>query len=279
VQFTSRGICLTILLYTYGMSWASRRRFLYIFGFLLVVGSVTIIPLWIYLYKPGDCFDGKQNNAEVSVDKGGDCRLLDQRALLPPTVVWTRAMAVRLPGQEQGTYSAVAYVENPNVNAGVMEAPYRFALYDDKNVLVAEVEGSTYVMPGTVTPVFEGGINTGHRKAARAYFEFTAPLVWQRLYDATEPITIPTKEVVNADKEPRLNAVIKNGSVVDLRQTQFVAIIFDTAGNAFAGSATEVQFLERGKQQDVVFTWPDPFQYLPGRIDVLPVLKPLLEPR
>ncbi|OGG59594.1 hypothetical protein A2765_03245 [Candidatus Kaiserbacteria bacterium RIFCSPHIGHO2_01_FULL_56_24] len=261
------------------MSWASRRRFLYIFGFLLVVGSVTIIPLWIHFYKPGDCSDGKQNNAETAVDKGGDCRLLDERSLLPVTVVWTRTMPVRVPGQEQGSYSAVAYIENPNVNAGVMQAPYRFKLYDSENVLVAEVEGSTYVMPGTVTPVFEGGINTGHRKAARAYFEFTAPLVWERLYDATEPITVPTKDVVNATTEPRLNAVVKNGSVADLRNTQFVATIFDTAGNAFAGSATEVQFLERGKQQDVVFTWSEPFPYLPGRIDVLPVMKPLLKPR
>jgi hypothetical protein len=261
------------------MSWASRRRFLYIFCFLLVVGSVTIIPLWIHFYKPGDCFDGKQNNAETAIDKGGDCSLLDERALLPVTVVWARTMPVRVPGQEQGSYSAVAYIENPNVNAGVMQAPYRFKLYDSDNVLVAEAEGVTYVMPGTVTPVFEGGINTGHRKAARVYFEFTTPLVWERLYDATEPITVPTKDVVTPNTEPRLNAVVKNGSVSDLRNTQFVATIFDTAGNAFAGSATEVQFLERGKQQDVVFTWSEPFPYLPGRIDVLPVMKPLTKPR
>jgi len=267
------------LLYTYRMSWASRRRFLYIFGFLFVIGSLTLIPLAKYLYKPGDCFDGKLNNGETAIDKGGKCRLLDERALLPTTIVWSRTMPVRMPGTEQGSFSAVAYVENPNVNAGVMQAPYAFKLYDENNVLVAEVEGVTHIMPGTVTPVFEGGINTGFRKATRAFFEFTAPLVWERLYDATEPITVPTKEIVNAQTEPRLNAVIKNGSVVDLRDTQFVAIVFDTAGNAFAGSATEVRFLERGEQQDVVFTWPDPFPYLPGRIDVLPIMKPLREPR
>lgn len=260
------------------MSWASRRRFLFIFGFLLIIGALTFIPLALYLYEPGNCFDGKMNNGETAVDKGGSCTLLDERALLPITVVWTRAMPVRMPGEQQGSFSAVAYVENPNVNAGVMKAPYRFKLYDDKNVLVAEVEGVTSVMPGTVTPVFEGGINTGHRKAARAFFEFSAPLVWERLYDATAPITVPTKDLQNIEKEPRLRTIIKNDSVQDLRETQFVAIIFDTAGNAFAGSATEVQFLERGAQQEVVFTWPDPFLYLPGRIDVLPMMKPLRQP-
>ncbi len=259
------------------MSWASRRRFLYIAGFVLFLAAVGGIPLIMYLYEPGDCFDGKQNNAETAIDKGGNCRLLDERALLPVTTVWSRVMPVRMPGTEQGSFSAVAYVENPNVNAGVMKAPYIFKLYDTNNVLVAEVEGVTPIMPGTVTPIFEGGINTGFRKAARAYFEFTAPLVWERLYDATEPITIPTKEIVDAQTEPRLNAVIKNGSVVDIRDTQFVAIVFDTAGNAFAGSATEVQFLERGTQMPVTFTWPDPFPFLPGRIDVLPIMKPLVE--
>lgn len=264
------------------MSWASRRRFLYIFVFLLIVGSLTLIPLVRYLYEPGNCSDGKMNNGETAIDKGapdGPCRLLDERTLLPTTIVWSRAMPVRMPGAEQGSFSAVAYVENPNTNAGVMEAPYIFRLYDENNVLVAEVEGVTPIIPGNVTPVFVGGINTGFRKATRAFFEFTAPLVWHRLYDATEPITVPTKEIVDANTEPRLNAVIRNGSVVDLKDTQFVAIVFDTAGNAFAGSATEVQFLERGKQQDVAFTWQDPFPYLPGRIDVLPIMKPLLEPR
>ena len=261
------------------MSWASRRRFLFIFGFVVVVAAVTIIPLWMYLYKPGTCSDGKQNNGETAIDKGGPCQILDERSLLPVTVVWTRAMPVRLPGQQSGTYSAVAYVENPNVNAGVMQAPYRFKLYDSDNVLVADVEGSTFIMPGTVTPVFAGGINTGHREAVRAYFEFTAPLTWERLYDATSPITVPTKEVVNAATAPRLNTVVQNNSVVDLRDVQFVAVIFDTAGNAFAGSSTVVPLLERGKQQNLVFTWPDAFQYLPGRIDVLPVLEPLQKPR
>lgn len=261
------------------MSWASRRRFLYIAGFFLVLGSVTILPLLAYLNKPGDCFDGIQNNKETAIDKGGDCMLLDERALLPVTIVWARAMPVRLPGEEKGSFSAVAYIENPNVNAGVARAPYRFKLYDDANVLISEIEGVTPVMPGTVTPVFIGGVDTGFRKAGRVFFEFSAPLVWHRLYDATEPITVPTKEILNAATEPRLRAVIKNDSVQDLRNTQFVATVFDTAGNAFAGSATEVQFLERGDQQEVYFTWRDPFPYLPGRIDVLPIMTPLEEPR
>jgi hypothetical protein len=51
-------------------------------------------------------------------------------------------------------------------------------------------------------------------------------------------------------------------------------VVFDTAGNAFAGSSTVVPVLTDGERQEIVFTWPDPFPFVPGRIDVLPSLEP-----
>ena len=252
------------------MSWASRRRTAYTFGtilfFLVVIGGP--VAYW-YFSIPATCTDGIQNQGETAIDKGGNCPLLDERTLSPHAILWTREFPVR-----DGTYNAVAYVENPNENAGVLQAPYRFRLYDDRNILVAEREGVGFIMPGTVTAFFEGAIDTGNRKVARAYLEFTAPLVWERMYDATLPITVVSKEITDPGTAPRLTATIKNTSVVKLRNVQFVAAVFDTAGNAFAGSSTIVPLLNDGETKEIVFTWPDPFLYVPGRIDVLPVLKP-----
>lgn len=252
------------------MSWASRRRTVYVIGLITFFGLLIGIPLlnW-YFAIPETCTDGIQNQTETAIDKGGPCALLDERTLSPHAVVWSRAFSVR-----DGSYNAIGYVENANDDAGVFAAPYRFKLYDSRNILVAEKEGVTFVMPGTVTPVFAGGIDTGNRAVARAYLEFTAPLVWERMYDVTEPITIVSKTITDVSATPRLSALIKNTSVADFRDVQFVAVVFDTAGNAFAGSSTVVPILEDGAQMEIVFTWPDPFLYVPGRIDVIPLLKP-----
>ncbi len=252
------------------MSWASRRRSAYIFGVIAFFGVLIAGPL-LYWYAgiQETCFDGIQNQGESAVDKGGPCQLLDERTLTPHAILWTRALQVR-----DGTYSVVAYVENPNENAGVMLAPYRFRLYDDRNVLVAERLGATYVMPGTITPFYEGAIDTGNRSVARAYLEFTAPLVWERLFDATRPIVVATKDLTDPGSSPRLVARIQNTSVADLQDVQFVAVIFDTAGNAIEASSTVVPSLEDGDEKEIVFTWPDPFEYVPGRTDVLPILEP-----
>jgi hypothetical protein len=252
------------------MSWASRRQAAYIFGVLLFFGALVGIPVaYWYLTIPVTCEDGVRNQGETAVDKGGPCKLLDERMLTPHAVLWTRAFSVR-----DGSYSAVAYVENPNESGGVARAPYRFRLYDDRNVLVAERQGSTYIMPGAVTPVYEGAIDTGNRSVARAYFEFTAPLVWERLYDATRIIVVEEKDMADPGTTPRLSATIRNTAVSGLRDIEFVAVIYDTAGNAFASSATVVPTLEDGETKEIVFTWPDPFQYLPGRTDVIPLLEP-----
>ena len=252
------------------MSWATRRRAAYTFGTILFFFLIFGIPLFLwYTSLPETCTDGIQNGDETGVDKGGSCPLLDERLLSPHAILWTRPFSVR-----DGTYNVIAYVENPNPGAGVMQAPYKFKLYDSRNILVAERDGVGYLVPGTVTPIFEGAIDTGNRQVARAYLEFTAPLVWERLYDASLPIEIETKEVVDSNTAPRLLVKIRNTSVVDFRDVQFVASVFDTAGNAFAGSSTIVPLLPEGELKEIIFTWPDRFEYVPGRIDVLPVMKP-----
>ncbi|MFZ2886381.1 MAG: hypothetical protein WA021_01015 [Minisyncoccia bacterium] len=252
------------------MSWAARRQATYVSGVLIFFGALIAIPAAYWYFNIQEtCFDGIQNQGETAVDKGGPCKLLDERTLAPHAILWTRPFSVR-----DGSYSAVAYVENPNESAGVTIAPYRFRLYDDRNVLVAERTGSTYIMPGAVTPVYEGAIDTGSRTVARAYFEFTAPLVWERLYDATRPVTIAAKDMRDPGTSPRLSAFVENTAVSQYRDVEFVAVVFDTAGNAFAASATIVPILEAGDRKEIVFTWPDPFQYLPGRTDIIPLLPP-----
>jgi len=255
------------------MSWASRRRLLYGGSTLLFFTLLIGVPLGVWLYERPNCFDGKQNQDETAIDKGGPCVLLDERYLQPYATLWSRAFPVR-----GGLYSAIAYIENPNTKAGVRAIRYRFGLYDEKNVLVAEREGITFIMPGGITPVFEGAINTGNRTVARTYFEITPPLVWERMTNTASIVAVESKRASATQSAPRLEATAENTSVTTVLGPAFVAVLFDPAGNAFAASQTTLARLAGGEREEIVFTWPDPFQRTVGRIDIVPLLPPSVSP-
>lgn len=251
------------------MTWASRRRTLYLAGigafFLVCIG----VPAILLLNKPETCFDRIQNQDETAIDKGGPCVLLDERSLSPHAVLWTRPFYVR-----DGLYSVAAYIDNPNKNAGVVSAPYRFKVYDENNILVAERTGSTFVMPGTITPVFAGQLETGNRNAARAFFEFSAPLVWEKATDVSHDIIIKNREVIDNTTSPRISARAHNTSVSKARNITFVVVVFDTAGNAFAASETVVPEIAAGEEVPIVFTWPQAFNRPVGHIDITTLRAP-----
>ena len=258
--------------YNSRMSWASRRRTTYLTGviifFIVVIGGPVA---YIYLKTPPTCDDGIQNQGETSIDKGGPCLILDERMLQPHATLWARSFRVR-----DGSYNAVAYIQNPNNNAGVRAARYRFGLYDSQNILIAEREGTIYIMPGAVTPVIATRINTGSRIVTHTFFELSEPLVWERMKDNTLVLSVSNKDISDVAGTPRLTATVKNNSVASLTDISFVAVIFDPAGNAFAASATSLARIDSGASSQITFTWPDPFTMQTGKVDVIPLVRPTL---
>jgi hypothetical protein len=257
------------------MSWAARRKFLYISGiflfFLIVIGGPIAYKIATI---PATCHDGKQNQGETSPDRGGPCLLLDDRYMQPHAILWARAFPVH-----DGSYNAVAYVENPNPDAGVLSANYKFSLYDTGNVLIAERTGTTYIMPGGITPVFTAAIDTGNRIVAHTYFALTdTALTWERVSNPASVISVTGKLVTNADTVPQLSATAENTSVADLKDVSFVGVVFDTGGNAINASATELPKVAGDARVQIGFTWPEPFPVVPGTEDVMPIMPPIPDP-
>lgn len=235
--------------------------------FTIVIGGP--LAYW-YFSIPPTCTDGIQNQGETSPDRGGPCLLLDDDALTPPGLLWVRSFKVR-----DGAYNAVAYMQNPNNDAGVRSVSYRFGLYDERNVLVTEREGTAFIMPGGVTPIFEGNIETGSRVVAHTYFEFTQSPRWERLSNSSNVLKIEGTAISDELTMPRLSATVENTSVKELRNIEFIAVVSDPAGNAFAASQTAIPILLPGERQELVFTWPSPFNITVGRLNVVPVSAPV----
>ena len=70
------------------------------------------------------------------------------------------------------TYSAVAYIENQNLNAEAVGVPYEFKMYDDKNTLIARKEGVTRISRNGRSVVFEPNIVVGNRIPKTTRFQF-----------------------------------------------------------------------------------------------------------
>jgi len=247
------------------MSWASRRRTLYGGGVFLFLALTVGLPTFLWWYEEPTCFDGIQNQGELGIDRGGPCTLLHQSQVKKATVLWTRSFEV-----VPGVYGAVAYVDNPNFDAGIRNVRYSFKLFDAESLLVAERRGSTYISPNGVTAVFEGAIASGERVPIRAFFEFLEEPQWERVLIGVEGLSIGERRLLNEESAPRLEGEVKNDSFSDIRDVEIIATIFNADNNAIASSRTVVPLLAKQSSAPLVFTWPKPFGTPVAKVEILP---------
>jgi hypothetical protein len=173
-------------------------------------------------------------------------------------VLWTRSFEVA-----PGVYNAVAYIDNPNFDAGISDVPYAIKLFDAQ-------KGRAYITPNGITPVFDGGIEVGERVPARAFFTFLEPPLWERVEETTPQLSIGTRLVSNETTLPRIDATIRNDSFDTISDIEVVATIFNSDGNAIASSRTTLNSLAGQEEESIVFTWPQPFSAQISRIEIIP---------
>lgn len=247
------------------MSWASRRRSKYL-GIVFIIIIVVFTGLFfIFFNKPPTCTDGKQNGNERGIDCGGSCPELCVSQISDPVLVWSRSFKV-----VDGVYNAVAYVENPNFDAGISKISYIFRLFDDENILITERKGSTFIFPNTVSPIFESMIQTGERVPTKTFFELSQNPVWTQSINKDESLSVSDTVLSEKDSSPRIDTVLSNNSISDTRDIEIVAIVFDKKDNAIGVSSTFVELLPNRSSKNLVFTWPNEFESNVSRIEIIP---------
>ena len=250
------------------MDWRSRRKAMYIGGVVIFFVILLSYPTYQLLKREPTCFDGRKNQDELGVDCGGSCELICANQVSPLSLMWSRSFKVA-----DGTYSSVAFIENPNFNAAILSVPYIFRLYDASNLLIAERRGQTYVSTDGITPIFEPRITTGVRGAVRTTFEFTGGIQWHELRDP-KILTLVSQELLNQNTSPRINAVVHNDDVRSLSDIEVVAVVFGLDGNAIGASQTIIPSIGPDSDAPIFFTWPEPFSGQVGRIDIIPRIPP-----
>lgn len=246
-------------------AWASSRKSAYTISAIIFFILIAVGVYFSRYYKAPTCTDGIQNQKEEGVDCGGTCTVVCEASTASPIVLWSRAFP-----SSHGVYNAVAYIENPNSDVGVKSVTYRFKLYDENNVLVAERLGKAFVVPNERFAIFEPRISTGERVPKRAFFEFVKFSEWTKLDKEMPKILVRNEIISNPDTLPRVTATLQNGTLVEISDINVVGIVYDKDDNAMAVSATHVDRLSADSSFDIAFTWDVPFPSESSRVEVIP---------
>lgn len=250
------------------LSWAARRQFMIVGGFLGCILVIAAIIAYPHFTEKPTCFDGKQNGTEQGTDCGGGCSKLCPFQTTGVVVKWARAFSVT-----STVASAVAYIENPNIHAAARNVPYQFKIYDENQQFIAERSGVAYIAPNGSSAIFEGGIKVGNRKPAFARFQFTSEPLWVTIDPRAEDIRIVPSDQLAADTDshPKLSGAVTNTSpLYTVANVNVIAVLYDANDNAVGASQTYLESLGPKEKQNVYFTWPGAFTEAPVRNEIIP---------
>lgn len=254
------------------LSWRAKQQFKY-FSFVAGVALLILGAGFFFIFtRPGTCSDGKQNNGELGIDCGGACPRLCPFEVSDVIVHWSRTFPAR-----EGSYDAVAFLENPNFNAGVKKFSYALKLYDAKNILVGARMGSTFLNPGERFVIYEDGIRVegGAGIPQRAFFEADEEIYWESVAPLREKDIIVSETRFEAPHDgglPRVTALFTNQSTSDFKDIEAVVLLLDAEGNARDVSKTIISRLDAGEAKSVVFLLSKSIREAPARIEIYPHL-------
>lgn len=253
------------------MSWASNRKLKYVLGLILVLAFIVFLFFIPTIFRKPTCTDGKQNGTETGIDCGGICPLLCKQDVADPVVVWSRAFPVI-----GNNYNLVAFVENRNINSGVINAPYEFRIYDTNNKLLGRREGVTFIPPNQQFAVFEARFDSGQNQIKTVTFDFIEPLVWIKKVSALQTLPIHVTNIVFDDNKdtPNLQAVMRNDSIYDIPGFDVVAILYDQNHNAINASKTHKNGISSNSTIPLIFTWPETLSAPVFTKDIIPLINP-----
>lgn len=250
------------------LSWSSKRKLTYFSALMLIfIGGATIF-LWPYFNREPTCFDGKQNGDETGIDCGGSCLLVCTAENYRLVTLWARAFPVT-----DGNYNLMAYIENQNRESGISRINYEFRAYDENNIFLGRKDGTTFITSNDRTAIFEPGLVAGNRVPSRVDFSFTSAPVWIRVNREQRnalSVSVEDKVVSNVFTSPKVTANVVNNTLIDMKNVDVVAILYDDLNNVINVSKTFVPVLPKNSRVPVVFTWPGSLSKNPSRVDIFP---------
>lgn len=246
------------------MDWAARRKRLVLTIFALVGVAVVAIIAFAVIYETPSCLDKKQNQDEVGIDCGGSCSTICTAEAKPASVRFARALT------QSGRTDVIAYIDNPNREAGSYDAHLTLDVYEDSGRLV-RTKLEIDLPPGGTYPLYVPGIATlGSARQAFLSFDEGFP-IWTRASASGNIPLVGDIRIGTPETQPRIIATLTNQTARPIQNIPVIVSVFDASGIVIAASQTLVPELPAQGTASAIFTWNEPFAAPAARIEIVPV--------
>jgi len=228
--------------------WSTKRKFFYLIGLVIFIAVLSAYPLYKTFKITPTCFDNKQNQEEVDIDRGGPCPILADSQVSQINIIWGSFFKI-----EDNLYDLAALIENRNTSAGVENLDYTLRLYDEKDELIEERSGTSFLNPSEQALLFEPNIGVIGQIPTRVEVDLGSP-VWISAERFKSNLAIKNKILTATSTNPRLTVTIENNEDGAVQDIEARAVIYDTRRNIIAVSSTYIEGLERNEKRNIFFT-------------------------
>jgi len=223
----------------------------------MYLAIVLAIGWWGYrLFVPAPtCSDGIQNGGEDGVDCGAKaCGRLCAPAVRPLS-----EPVVRLLANSDGSWDALATLENPNAAYGTARVDYVLTVTDASGAELAVRRGRTYANPAQPRSlVFPLGRPASEPASAVLQLD-QGGIEWAALeIDAAGSVEFAVRADVltPATASVRYEANVINRSRFDFTEVDVTVLLYDAAGKTVGAGSTVVRTLLAGEERGFVVDWP-----------------------
>lgn len=197
----------------------------------------------------------------------------NQAVEAPPADFTIKANQINILPQENNKYNALVLIQNTDQNWGVPRLAYTILLKDANKNIVAEKQGSTYILPNQQKSLIELGIES-QDPAVSASVDFETKEV-QKLTESPVmdfPIENVAYQVV--DKKSKISGTISNQTPFGFNEILINVLVYE-GNDALKGvNYTTINTLTPGQKRDFTVFWRSNLNVKKPRIVLEPYVNP-----